>query len=152
MIGAPALGDHRPGNQPVMTPKSLHIRRLTQAPTLPPVTSSDKKEDGATKILDQEQMARAVEITAMTSALWWRQYSIHGVEPGTWSQFWAMEAGDEESEEEAMEVDSPSMPVLIQEAMQAGFSIDQLRQAEEDLASLASSAKVKSSSNPSLSG
>jgi hypothetical protein len=116
------------------------------------VTSSDKKEDGAMKILDQEQMARAVEITAMTSALWWRQYSIHGVEPGTWSQFWAMEAGDEESEEEAMEVDSPSMPVLIQEAMQAGFSIDQLRQAEEDLASLASSAKVKSSSNPSLSG
>jgi hypothetical protein len=35
-------------------------------------------------------------------------------------------ADDEESEEEAVEYDIPSTSVLIQEAMQVGFSIDQL--------------------------
>jgi hypothetical protein len=48
--------------------------------------------------------------------------------------------------------DNTSMSVLIREAMQAGFSINQLRQAEEELASpTPPSRKVKNSSKPLLS-
>jgi hypothetical protein len=60
---------------------------------------------------------------------------VTGVEPRSWSRFWAAGADDEESEEEAVEEDNTSTPVLIREAMQAGFPIDQLPQAVEDLAS-----------------
>jgi hypothetical protein len=123
---------------------------LHLAPTLPLAMSSDnKEEDEATKILDQEQMARVVEITTTTGASRRWQDSVHRVEPGSWSRFWVTGADDEESEEEAVEYDIPSTSVLIQEAMQVGFSIDQLWKAEEDHASPASSAKVKNPSNSS---
>jgi hypothetical protein len=51
-----------------------------------------------------------------------------------------------------VEEDSTSSPMLIREAMQAGFTIDQLHQAEEDFASpTTSSTRVKNSSKLSLS-
>jgi hypothetical protein len=59
---------------------------------------------------------------------------------------------EEDSEEEAAEADSLSSLVLIEEAMQAGFTIDQIRRAEEDLASPTTSpAQVKKRSKFSLS-
>jgi hypothetical protein len=57
---------------------------------------------------------------------------------------------DEESEEDSVEEDNTSSPVLIREAMQLSFSINQLRQAEEELASL-TSRQVKNSYKLSLS-
>jgi hypothetical protein len=51
-----------------------------------------------------------------------------------------------------VEEDSTSSPVLIREAMKAGFTINQLHQAEEDLASpTMPSTWVKNSSKLSLS-
>jgi hypothetical protein len=52
-----------------MTPKTLQLQRLTLVPTQPPeISNGNKEEDEAAKILDQEWMARAVEITATTGA------------------------------------------------------------------------------------
>jgi hypothetical protein len=51
-----------------------------------------------------------------------------------------------------VEEDSTSSPVLIREAMQPGFPVDQIRQAEEELVSQSlSSRQVKNSSKLSLS-
>jgi nitrogen regulatory protein PII-like uncharacterized protein len=104
------------------------------------------------KNLERERIARAIEIMTTTGAScrWWD--SVHGVEPGPWSRFWVTGVDDVESEEEAVKEDNTSTSVLIREAMDAGFSIEQLQQAAEELASSKSSSKqVKSSSQLSLS-
>jgi hypothetical protein len=80
--GMSSTDDRWPGNRPDMTPKTLQIQRLTLVPTQSPeISNGNKEEDEAAKILDQEWMARAVEITATTGASWWRWDSVHGVEP-----------------------------------------------------------------------
>jgi hypothetical protein len=130
-----------------MTPKTLRLRRLTTlAPTSSPAQEGDRPaEDETAKILDRERMARAVAITAATSACRRRLDSRHGVEPGTWSRFWATEEEDDDSEIESEEDVNTSTPVLIREAVQAGFLIEQLWQAEEELASPSTPAtKIKS--------
>jgi hypothetical protein len=135
-----------------MTLKTLRIQRLTLVPAQPPeIGNGSLEEDEAVKILDRERMARAVEITVTTGASRQRQDSIHGVEPGSWSRFWAMGASDDESEE-AVDKDSTLSPMLIREAMEAGFSTKQIQQAEEELTSPTSSSKqVNKSSKLSMS-
>jgi hypothetical protein len=59
--------------------------------------------------------------------------------------FWETEEEDDESDIELEEDDNTLMSVLIREAVQAGFLIEQLQQAEEELASPSTPAtKVKS--------
>jgi DNA-directed RNA polymerase subunit L len=59
--------------------------------------------------------------------------------------FWETEEEDDESDIELEEDDNTLMSVLIREAVQAGFSIERLQQAEEELASPSTPAmKVKS--------
>jgi hypothetical protein len=66
----------------------LHIRRLTLAPARSlGIGNGSMEEDEAAKILDSEQMARAVEITATIGASRRWGDSIDGVEPGSWSHF-----------------------------------------------------------------
>jgi hypothetical protein len=67
--------------------------------------------------------------------------SRHGIELGSGSRLWLL--GDD-SEVKSEEDDDISSSVLIQEAVQAGFSIEQLRQVEDGLVSLTPpSIKVK---------
>jgi hypothetical protein len=136
-----------------MTLKTLHIQRLTLVPYQPPeIGNGSLEEDKAAKNLDRERMARAVEITATTGASRQQQDSVHGVEPGSLSHFWAMGASDDESEEEAVDEDITLSTMLIREAMEAGFSMKQIQQAEEELTSPASSSKqVNKSSKLSMS-
>jgi hypothetical protein len=129
--------------------KTLQVWRLTLALSAPPMVNISNKEKGEdVNILDREKMARAVEITVTTGALCRRVDSIHGVEPGSWSRFWAIGAKNEVSEEESEEEDSLSSLILIKEALHAGFTIDQLRSVEEGLVSPSlSSTKVTNPSN-----
>jgi hypothetical protein len=114
-------------------------------------TSSNKEESDEGKILDRERLAKAVEITVMAGGSRRRLDSIHGVEPRSRSRFLAM-GSDAEDSEESVEEGTPTSQALIQEALQAGFTIDQIRLAEEDLTSpTTSSLKVRNSSKLSLS-
>jgi hypothetical protein len=125
----------RPGNRPAITSMTLRVRRLTLAPTSLPVRDEGRSvEDDAVKILDRERMARVVAFTTTTGACHRRLDSRHSVEPGPWSCFWVIGEDEDESEDDPEEDDNTLMPVLIREAMQAGFLIEQLRQAEEELA------------------
>jgi hypothetical protein len=78
-------------------------------------------------------MARTVEIIVATGSSHRRQDTRHGVEPESWSKFWATE-DDEESDENLEEEDDTSTPILIQ-VIDVGFFIDQLQQAENQLES-----------------
>jgi hypothetical protein len=58
---------------------------------------------------------------------------IHGIEPEWSSKFWAL--GDDDESSVDSEDDDIEVPTLVEEAIAAGFSIDHLRQAEEELSS-----------------
>jgi hypothetical protein len=78
------------GNRPGMSLKTLRVWRLTLPPSAPSPANSDNKEKGDDwNLLDREKMARAVEINVMTGASHRCVDSIHGIEPGSWSHFWA---------------------------------------------------------------
>jgi hypothetical protein len=68
---------------------------------------------------------------------------VHGMEPSWGSKFWASEEDDELSLKS--DDDDITSPTLVTEALEAGFTIDQIHQAEEELES-PSSEKPKVSS------
>jgi hypothetical protein len=83
-------------------------------------------------LLDREKMARMTELSAMAATgnrLWPHK---HGFEPGYGSKFWA--GGDDDySSSESMDELNVSTPTLLREAVDGGFTLEQIRQAESEL-------------------
>jgi hypothetical protein len=64
---------------------------------------------------------------------------VHGVEPEWGSKFWALGDDEESSDDEDM-----AESTLVEEAVAAGFTMEQIRLAEDELSSLASSSMTVS--------
>jgi hypothetical protein len=146
---SPAGG--RLGNRPAMPNKTLRVRRLTLAPP-PKLESADESPvvDEGRMMLDQERWARSIELTTVTATARLRRDTRHGVEPDYGSKFWAT-GNDDESGSESEEEDI-STPMLVKEALDAGFSVEQVRQAEAEIPTPTStSPKVKSLPKASIS-
>jgi hypothetical protein len=118
-----------------MAKSKIWVRRLT----LPPLSdvgmdgSIDQREeeDGESRILqEKEQMARGMDLSIISGEGKHPIPHVHGVEQTWGSKFWA--AGDDEESSDDDEID---VPTLVEEAIAAGFTIDQLRQAEDELSS-----------------
>lgn len=119
---------------------------------LQPVRTSEKQsqvrsqeEEEVQRMLDKEKLERSIECLVTTAAS--HTPHIHGVEPWQGSRFWAL-GEDEESDEESKydcDVDAISSPQLIQEAMDAGFTVQDLEAAEKELISPNSRSENKDS-------
>lgn len=117
-------------------------RRLTLAPAVkralrPSVTqaedgdSEDEGEEVRRRRSGHEALSREVALAAAVSR---RPAPVHGVEPLK-SKFWALGEDSDESDVDEAELATatPSTPVFINEALDAGFTIEQLAMAEQAL-------------------
>jgi hypothetical protein len=77
------------------------------------------------------------ELSATTASTRRKLGRIHGVKPKVKSKFWVYD--DDEDSESDSEKEDISTPTLRQEAEAAGFTAEQLRQAEDELQTLESS-------------
>lgn len=83
------------------------------------------------RLLDNERLARLTEIALAASEGKKSKPTVHGVEPLMGSKFWA--SGDDD--DDSSDVDELNSPMLLKEALEAGFTIKQLYQAESELTS-----------------
>lgn len=117
-------------------------RRLTLAPVVkralrPSVSqaedgdSEDEGDEDWRRRCGREALSREVALAAASSS---RPAPVHGVEPLK-SKFWALgDNSDESDDDEAGPATAtPSTPVFINEALDAGFTIEQLAMAEHAL-------------------
>jgi hypothetical protein len=94
-------------------------------------------------IREAEHLARAVDLSILTGEGKHPRPHVHGVEPQWRSKYWASGDEDESSNEEDM-----AASTLVEEAVAAGFTMEQLRQAEDELSPPASPS-MKVSAAPS---
>jgi hypothetical protein len=119
------------------------VRRLTLAPIAESRDLVDTGQqadhgDEERNMLQREQMARATDISLIAGQGKRQRPHIHGVEKGMGSKFWA--TGDDYSSTESVcssnesdDEDETSSPTLAKEALEAGFTLDQIRHAETEL-------------------
>jgi hypothetical protein len=81
-------------------------------------------------MLDKECLARMTDLVIMAGQENNQRPHIHGVEPSYRSKFWA--TGDEDSSEESEE-EKIKTPMLVREALAAGFTIAKICLAEAEL-------------------
>jgi hypothetical protein len=120
-----------------MVKAKLRVRRLTLPPSSHPSAcineeGSHHQSEEEGRILDKEKMARITELAMAAS---WRNCPRphrHGVEP-EFGKFWAKEDDGDSSSESEEEPDDASTPTLVDEAIQAGSFLDEIRQAESEL-------------------
>jgi hypothetical protein len=95
-----------------------------------------QKEDGDEEriILKKERFSRATEISIMAGERSRLRPHIHGVEPSRGSKFWA--SGDDDASSVSSGDEDFTSSALVKEALEAGLTVEQLRQAEDDLAHL----------------
>lgn len=118
-------------------------RRLTLAPATrralrPATTASESGEEEADEDDERlcaegrEALSRAVALAAEFSQ---RPKPIHGVElvGAIPSKFWAKPGEQEDSVVEDDDLSEPSTPQFISQALDAGFTIDELSRAEKAL-------------------
>lgn len=89
-------------------------------------------------MLRREQMARATEISLLTGQGKNPRPHIHGVEQVQGSKFQAdgkdySSVESTYSSDESDEDEEASTPLLVKEALEAGFTVDQLSHAEAEL-------------------
>jgi hypothetical protein len=72
------------------------------------------------RLLDNERLARLTEIASEGKK---SKPTVHGVEPLMGSKFWA--SGDDD-DDDSSDVDELNSPMLLKEALEAGFTIKQL--------------------------
>lgn len=108
----------------------LRIRRLTLPPgaELQPTAEDDISD--ARRILDQERLARGIEVMVATSSR--PGPHIHGVEDRKGSRFWALSSDDSGSDEDDTDTNSIDTPEFERKAMAAGFTSNELVQAGND--------------------
>jgi hypothetical protein len=83
-------------------------------------------------MLGRESMARITDIAIMASEGTITRSHVHGVEPTFRSKLWASTDDDSST---GSEEDKATTPELVAEAIEAGFTVDQIRQAEAELES-----------------
>ena len=119
----------------------LRVRRLTLAPAALPelLAAGVKKVEEEERIIAEERLSRAIEITHLSSPV--TRPHVHGVEDRIGTCFWARgsdpeleEETDEESEQED-DCESVSSPEFIRRAMELGFTVPKLLQAENEMPS-----------------
>jgi hypothetical protein len=76
-------------------------------------------------------MARLIELSLMVSDGARTKPHVHGVEPRWGSKFWTN--GDEDDSTVASDDEDITSPTLVSEALAAGFTVDQIHQAEPEL-------------------
>jgi hypothetical protein len=118
-----------------MAREKLRVRRLTLAPPSglgeeECADGQDQKDEEERFMLDKERMARTTEIAITAGQRNTQRAHVHGVEQLQGSKFWDTGNEDDSSEESETE---EATPTLIREALEAGFTIEQLRQAEAEL-------------------
>jgi hypothetical protein len=124
-----------------MTKSKTRVRHLTLAPgsdlrEAVDVGNQVKEDDEYRRMLQREQMARATEISLLDGHGKHQKPHIHGVGHVKGPKFWA--AGDDYwsaesvfSSDESDEEEETLTPVLVKQALEAGFTVDQIRQAAE---------------------
>jgi hypothetical protein len=130
-----------------MVKSNVRVRRLT----LPPLFDAGAKEDTHQQedegeedqiILEKERLSRVTEISLMAREGSRPGLHIHGVESPWGSKLWA--SGDDDASSVSSGDEDISSPALVSEALEAGLTMEQLRQAEEELSSPSSmSPKVR---------
>jgi hypothetical protein len=115
-----------------MAKSKLWVRQLT----LPPLSDvglegsedpRDEEEEERRTLRETEHMARAVDLSIFAGEGKQPRPSVHGVEPTWGSKFWVAGDDDESSNEE-----ETTTRTLVDEAIAAGFTIEQIRQAEDE--------------------
>jgi hypothetical protein len=131
-----------------MAKAKLRMRRLTIAPRSDLhdgrvyEDSNDDEENQAMRRLDRERFARAIELSVAAREGNRKGFHMHGKEPEFSSKFWAKDDGensDSESEEDEQvkesEKEDITTPMLLSEALNVGFSLEQIKLAEAELES-----------------
>jgi hypothetical protein len=120
-----------------MAKEKLLVHRLTLAPASG--TGKEDCDDGTYQqeeeerhMLDREQMARITDIAIMVREGNPLCSHVHGVEPRHGSKFWATREDGDSSREEDEGCDEAT-PMLMDEALAVGFTIDQIHQVEAEL-------------------
>jgi hypothetical protein len=126
-----------------MAKSKTQVRHLTLALVTNPgevvgAGNQDKHEEEDHRMLQREQMATATDISLLAGQVKYQSPHVHGVEQVKGSKFWAIgddysNAESTYSSDESDEEDEASSQALANEAFKAGFTIDQLRQAEAEL-------------------
>jgi hypothetical protein len=102
--------------------------------------SIDDEEKHSMLRLERERFARAIELSMAVGEGNQKSFRGHGREPGLLSKFRAKVDGEDsrsesESDDQSMESEEEdtSTPTLISEALNAGFSLEQIKIAEVEL-------------------
>jgi hypothetical protein len=83
--------------------------------------------------LEKEQIARVANISFLARDGTHPRPHVHGVEPTWGSKFWA--SGEDDDSLLVSDDDDFTSPTLVKEAIEAGFTIEQVHQVEEELVS-----------------
>jgi hypothetical protein len=118
-----------------MGKSKVRVHRLTLPPSpLAEKLDTSQQEDEGTEdhfVLEKEQFSRITEISLMAGEGRTPRPHVHGVEPSWRSKFWANEDDDASSVSSTDE--EFTCPKLVNEALEARFSMDQIHQAKEEL-------------------
>jgi hypothetical protein len=122
-LGASPMPGHRPASRRRLMAKKSRVRCLTLAPATELrdlVDAGLQVDDEESRMLQREQMARAMDISLIVGQGKHQSPHIHGVEHGMGSKFWAN--GDDYSSAESVsssdELDDEvetSSPTLVKE-------------------------------------
>jgi hypothetical protein len=120
-----------------MAKAKTRVRRLALAPSFDPGETEDAEDqegqvEDEQHMLHREQMARVTDISMIAGQGKHEPPHVHGVEQWQGSKLWAIGEGYSSVESDEEE-DEAASPVLVQEALIAGFTIDQICQAEAEL-------------------
>jgi hypothetical protein len=113
-----------------MGKSKVRVRRLTLPPSCDAARHLGNEGAADQFILQKEQFSRIPEISIMAGEVSRPRPHLHGVEPPWRSKFWA--AGESDVSSVSSSKDDS---VLVEEALEAGLSLEQIRQAEEELVS-----------------
>jgi hypothetical protein len=134
------------GSGHITAGQKVRVRRLTLAPSVgtgEKQTEEENDQHRKEERRNQEHLVRITEVALTASTSPWRP-RVHGVEQWQGSKFWASNDDDESSGDEQDQ--EGGTPTLLNEALAAGFTIDLVRQAEEELeTSPTSTSKVRPS-------
>jgi hypothetical protein len=121
-----------------MGKSKLRVRRLTLAPNAVAGESDsnqqrDEEAEEERRMLDREHLRRITEVSLIAGEGKGKHTKphVHGVEPTWGSKFWA--SGNDDTSTEASDDEDITTPTLMSESLEAGFTVEHLRQAEADL-------------------